>query len=93
MAVTIIELLNDIINTVSPCDATNMFWEFDWSLSLGLILISKNIASLLWTYEDEKFDASNVISCPPEFTNSQNFGTNFYVKKKTLNKMMWSRKN
>ena len=32
-------------------------------------LISTNMASLLWTYEDEKLNTTTVILCPPKLSN------------------------
>ena len=56
------------------------FKRFDWSLAIGY-LVSINMASLLWTYEDKKFNTINVILCPAGLSNSLSFDTNSYVNK------------
>ena len=55
------------------------FERFNWSLAIGH-LVSTNTASLLWTYEDEKFNTSNVMQCPAQLSNSTN-NTNFTSNK------------
>ena len=44
------------------------FERFDWSLAIDY-LVSTNMASFLWTFEDEKCNTSNVILCPAELPN------------------------
>ena len=46
--------------TLSIC-----FEIYEWSLAIGY-LVSTNMASLLWTHEDENFNISNVILSPAE---------------------------
>ena len=42
------------------------FERFDWSLAIDY-LVSTNMVNLLWTFEDEKCNTSNVILFPAEF--------------------------
>ena len=44
------------------------FERFDWSLAIDY-LVSTNMVSLFWTFEDEKCNTSNVTLCPVEFPN------------------------
>ena len=61
------------------------FERFDWSLVIGY-LVAANIAIVLWTYEDEKFNTSDVILCPVELSN---FRYKLLMLKKFSNKMIW----
>ena len=65
MTVTTIELLSRLFCLMR---LTICFDRFDWTLAIGY-LVSTNMASLLWTYQAEKFNTSSVILCQADLSN------------------------